>query len=109
MIFWLPTPRAEIVNSGLIVRFRLQLMSNSYIGNGKRHDCLRQRHRLRRGKVMSRIVKSFRADKIPVVLGGGILGVAFVGLSVGAVGLSLGLIGEGLAAFGGMVVAGRFA
>lgn len=57
---------------------------------------------------MSKIV-NVGARKLPTILGGGILGVAFVGLCFATAGLSLTLAAELIAAGGGMVVAGRYA
>lgn len=57
---------------------------------------------------MSKIVNT-GARKLPTILGGGILGVAFVGLCFATAGLSLTLAAELMAAGGGMVVAGRYA
>lgn len=49
------------------------------------------------------------AKKLPTVLGGGILGVAFVGVAAATAGLALPLLGEVLSAAVGMAVASRFA
>ena len=57
---------------------------------------------------MSKIVNT-NTRKLPTILGGGILDVAFVGLCFAKVGLSLTLAAELMAAGGGMVVAGRYA
>lgn len=47
--------------------------------------------------------------KLPVALGGGILGVAVVGLAAIALGLSLPIAGEWVSALVGMAVASYFA
>lgn len=57
---------------------------------------------------MSKIVNA-GARKLPTILGGGILGIAFVGLCFATAGATLPLGGEVLSAMGGMIVAGRFA
>lgn len=49
------------------------------------------------------------AKKLPTVLGGGILGVALVGVAAMSAGLALPLMGEILSAAVGMAVASRFA
>jgi hypothetical protein len=58
--------------------------------------------------LMSHIVK-MGADRLPTILGGGILGIVAVGLPLGLAGVSLTLIGQGLSAAAGMVVASRYA
>ena len=58
--------------------------------------------------LLSKIVQ-LGVRKGPTVLGGGILGVALIGLFFGVIGISLGLVGEGLSAIVGMAVASRFA
>lgn len=49
------------------------------------------------------------ARKLPTMLGGGILGVAFIGLIAASAGLALPLAGEVISAAVGMAVASRFA
>lgn len=57
---------------------------------------------------MARMVK-IGARKLPTILGGGILGVVFVGLALATFGLALPLAGELISAAFGMAVASRFA
>lgn len=57
---------------------------------------------------MSRYVR-IGARKLPTVLGGGILGVAAIGLIMATAGLTLPLAGELASAAVGMIVAGRYA
>lgn len=57
---------------------------------------------------MSKIV-IVGARKLPTILGGGILGIAFIGLCFATAGVSLSIGAELLSAVGGMVVAGKFA
>jgi hypothetical protein len=57
---------------------------------------------------MSHIVK-VGADKLPTILGGGILGVAGIGLGFGIIGIPLTVAMEGVSALVGMAVASRFA
>jgi uncharacterized protein involved in exopolysaccharide biosynthesis len=56
---------------------------------------------------MSHLLKA-GADKAPVILGGGILGVALGGVFVGIAGYSLSLLAEVLLAGVGMLAAGRY-
>jgi len=49
------------------------------------------------------------ARKLPTILGGGILGVAFISLAASTVGLVLPLIGELISAVVGMVLVSRYA
>ena len=49
------------------------------------------------------------ARKLPTILGGGILGIAFVGLCYATMGATIPLGAELLSAAGGMLVAGRYA
>jgi hypothetical protein len=57
---------------------------------------------------MSHIVRT-GANKLPTILGGGILGVAGIGLGLGLIGVPLTLAVEGISALVGMAVASRYA
>jgi hypothetical protein len=57
---------------------------------------------------MSRYIKK-GVDKLPTVLGAGILGVAFVGLIAASAGIALPIAGEVASAFVAMAAATRYA
>lgn len=54
-------------------------------------------------------MKTLTADKLSIMLGGGIFGVALVGLCAATAGLSLPLAVEGMGALVGMAVGARVA
>jgi len=57
---------------------------------------------------MSHIVR-IGARKLPTILGGGILGVASIGLGLGLIGIPLSMAIEGVSALVGMAVANHYA